>query len=103
MQKNHNKRYPDNPMLSLDQLRRRHPEWSGIEAIKNDMCANACIAYAGPFKDLQECPKCLLGRNEPIQYEASHGTLHVLAQTFYTIPLGPQLQVLWHIMTQPKK
>jgi hypothetical protein len=92
---NHNEHFPEHPMLSWDRLKTKLSEWTGIEAIKNDMCANSCIAYTGPFSDLEVCPKCSLGRREAAQCQTANGTLKIPPQQFYTIPLGPQLQALF--------
>ena len=92
---NHNERFPDLPMLSLDQIKSKLGEWTGVETIQVDMCANSCIAYTGLFKDLQVCPKCSLVRNKTSTYESKIGMLEIPAQKFMTIPIGPQLQALW--------
>ena len=52
------------------------------------MCINSCIAYTGPFKDLDKCPKCATERYK-------ENSNKVPRQQFYTIPLGPQIQALW--------
>jgi len=33
-------------------------ELSGVCSVGDDTCINSCIAYTGPFKDLQTCPEC---------------------------------------------
>ncbi|TFK31192.1 hypothetical protein BDQ12DRAFT_619331 [Crucibulum laeve] len=49
------------------------------------MCPNSCVAYTGPFSELDKCPIC-----KEDQYNAKGSW-----QYFTTIPLGPQLQALW--------
>ena len=34
-------------------------EITGIESVVHHMCINLCIAYTGPFLDLEACPLCL--------------------------------------------
>ncbi|KAF8583614.1 hypothetical protein K439DRAFT_1647178 [Ramaria rubella] len=91
----HNKRYPEEPMLSYHQIKRKVVDWSGVEAIVHDMCPDSCVAYTGPFSNLKECPQCGLGRYDPIVLENSNGRIKIPAQQFYTIPVGPQLQALY--------
>ncbi|KAK2462164.1 hypothetical protein APHAL10511_005823 [Amanita phalloides] len=31
---------------------------TGVTQLQNDMCINSCIAFVGPFKYLDKCPKC---------------------------------------------
>lgn len=61
---------------------------TGVIRILTDMCPNTCVAYTGPYSDLNMCPTC----------ELSHwgfkSTQHrnVPTQQFATFPLGLQLQ-----------
>ncbi|KAF8521819.1 hypothetical protein JB92DRAFT_3141125 [Gautieria morchelliformis] len=90
---NHNHRYRENPMLSLDQVKSRVAEWSGVVPIENDMCPNSCLAYAGPFRELDRCSHC--GQSRYRQLSAQNPRQERKSQqNFYTIPLGPQLQAL---------
>ncbi|KAG2336843.1 hypothetical protein BDR05DRAFT_978680 [Suillus weaverae] len=50
------------------------------------MCLNTCIAFTGPFSDLDQY--------DQLKLEATNK--QVPTRKFCTIPLGPQLQVLWH-------
>ncbi|KIJ23359.1 hypothetical protein M422DRAFT_62428 [Sphaerobolus stellatus SS14] len=75
---NHNERYSDNAMLSLEQVQTKVQNWSGVIPIKKDQCFNTCIAYTGPFENLGNCPEC--------------GKKKVPERQFYTFPLGPQIQ-----------
>ncbi|KIY43734.1 hypothetical protein FISHEDRAFT_62769 [Fistulina hepatica ATCC 64428] len=50
--------YPDSKILSLDQIKCRVQNHSGIFSIKHDMCINSCLAFMGPFTDATECPCC---------------------------------------------
>ncbi|KAF8576146.1 hypothetical protein K439DRAFT_1664746 [Ramaria rubella] len=55
---NHNEFFPESPMLSLDQLKHKIAEWSGVEVVIHDMCPRTCIAYTGPYKNMESCPTC---------------------------------------------
>ncbi|KAG2755623.1 hypothetical protein P692DRAFT_201860280 [Suillus brevipes Sb2] len=69
-------------------------ELSGIDSVKHHMCLNMCIAFTGPFADLEQCPFCDSHRYDQLKLEATGK--QVPAREFHTIPLGPQLQALWH-------
>jgi len=45
-------RHPDGDILSHYQVKKKVAELSGVVAICEDMCANTCIAFTGPFKEL---------------------------------------------------
>ncbi|KAF8574469.1 hypothetical protein K439DRAFT_1649767 [Ramaria rubella] len=87
---NQNEFFPESPMISYEQVRNRIAKWSGIEAIMHDMCPNSCIVYT-------ECPhpECRVSRWDTFQLKASWGKVKVPAQKFLTMPIGPQIQVLW--------
>lgn len=71
-------------------------ELTGIDSIVHDMCINSCIAYTGPFSDLDSCPKCSEARYDQNCLETSSGTQKIPCKEFHTVPLGPQLQALYH-------
>lgn len=58
------------------------------------MCRNSCLAYTGPFKDLETCPECSEPRWDPIQLKHSRGKIKKAQQVFHTIPIGPVIQAL---------
>ena len=68
---------------------------TGIEPVEHDMCPNSCLAFTGPFEDLERCPTCDMSRWNELKLHASHGRVKVAAKTFITLPLGPQLQALY--------
>ena len=70
-------------------------EITGIESVVHHMCVNSCIAYTGPFSDLEACPLCSEPRYDQFKYRSSEGGERIARQEFHTIPLGPQLQVLY--------
>ena len=86
-------RDPSCGMLSYAQITRHVAELSCVILIVHDMCKNSCVAYTGPFSDLNDCPEC----HEP-WYEKSAAGLRVPRQQFHTIPIGPGLQALrWNL------
>ena len=64
--------YDYNPIPSLFQLKRRISYITGVHSILH-MCPNTCIAYTGPFSDLEICPKCQTTRYDPIVLASSGG------------------------------
>ncbi|KAM6489027.1 hypothetical protein JOM56_015517 [Amanita muscaria] len=81
--------------------RQRLEKQTGISEIRTDMCPKACVAYTGPFAQLENCPECGVSRyktedelSESVRKKKKQN-MKVPRQQFYTIPLGPQLQALW--------
>ncbi|KAL1739491.1 hypothetical protein HDZ31DRAFT_77554, partial [Schizophyllum fasciatum] len=64
---------------------------SGVSAVWRDMCVKSCVAFTGPFADLEHCPTCGQERYE----KAKRGSKNVPRKQFSTVLLGPQLQALW--------
>jgi hypothetical protein len=58
------------------------------------MCINTCLAFTGPFSELESCPTCgeLRFEQDLPSKKSKKRTPH---RVFHTIPLGPQLQALW--------
>ncbi|KAF9221305.1 hypothetical protein BS17DRAFT_687270, partial [Gyrodon lividus] len=68
-----------------------------VEPIQHDMCPNTCLAYTGPLACLDTCSICGDSQWNQQMLEGSDGCAKwVPAQTFTTIPLGPQLQACNH-------
>ena len=88
-------RFPECEFFSIDRLKSKITELTGILPLVNDMCDNSCISYTGPFAELTHCSKCGQFRYDQIQYDASNGEIRKPRKTFLTIPLGPQLQAMW--------
>jgi hypothetical protein len=82
--------FPESKMLTFNQVKRKIAEITGVTPIKTDMCLNSCMAYTGPWKDLDSCPTCGETRYDPAQPGK-----RVPRQQFYTMPIGPQLQANW--------
>ncbi|EKM53876.1 uncharacterized protein PHACADRAFT_196318 [Phanerochaete carnosa HHB-10118-sp] len=85
---------PHLQMLSLDQVKRRVREISGVYPLFTDMCVNSCVGFTGPFTELDKCPGCGESRwdNRP-GVESSAG--RKARQQFLTNPVGPQVQAAW--------
>ncbi|KAJ7062570.1 hypothetical protein C8F01DRAFT_1209920 [Mycena amicta] len=78
--------HPDDVLLTLPEVKKTLAEITGVVPLKNDMCHNSCVAYTGPFSELDQCPEC------------SHPRIHPetgKTREFYTMPLGPQIQALF--------
>ena len=82
-------------LLSYDQIKRRVKNLTGIIPIYNDLCINSCMAFTGPYKDLDTCLECSQPRYDPALLQSSNGTIKEPRQSVTTIPIGPQIQVLW--------
>src|SRR6266702_4656476 len=78
---------PGDPFLSFDQVKRRVRWLSGVVPIEHDMCLNTCIAYTGPYRELDACPYCSTSRYIPGSKKAQ--------RRFSTIPIGPVVQALY--------
>ncbi|KAI9430938.1 hypothetical protein H4582DRAFT_1823289, partial [Lactarius indigo] len=89
------RRFPNMPLPSYYKTKRLVAELTGIESIVHDMCINSCIAFTGPFSELESCPMCSEVRYDQFRLEASSGTEKIPWQEFHTIPIGPQLQALY--------
>ena len=82
-------------LLSYDQIRRRVKNLTGIVPIQDDMCVNTCMAFTGPYKDLDTCLECSQPRYDPSFLHSSGGATKKPRQSMTTIPIGPQIQALW--------
>ena len=87
--------YPDSGILSLDQIKCHVTNISGVVPTIHDMCPNTCIAYTGPFSNLSACLECNEPYYDQLKLLHSRGKMKVTHQTFYMLPIGPQLQAAW--------
>ena len=46
------------PTLNVEELEKRIADLSGVTPIYIDMCKNSCLAYTGPWKNLDFCVIC---------------------------------------------
>jgi hypothetical protein len=51
-------RHPEDEIYTYHQAKRLVQHLSGIVPLAHDMCINTCIAYTGPFSNLEMCPYC---------------------------------------------
>lgn len=82
------RRHPDDDILSLHLVKKRIAELTGVEAMVHDMCPDSCMAYTGPWADLDSCRFCSQPRFEP---DSTPGARKARRQ-FETYPLAPQVQ-----------
>lgn len=87
-------RHPTDTVLSYDQAKKAVQENSGVVPIIEDMCPITCLAFTGPYKNLEKCPKCGSDRYDQEILRQSKGKKKVAVRQFYTIPTGPVLQAL---------
>jgi hypothetical protein len=85
----------DHKLWSHYRVKQEIAKLTGVHSLMRDMCPNTCIAYTGPFSNLETCPKCSQPRYDPGPVSASNRQQKIAQRQFYTIPLGPQLQALW--------
>ncbi|KIO06840.1 hypothetical protein M404DRAFT_138489, partial [Pisolithus tinctorius Marx 270] len=82
-------------ILSFYNVEKLIASYTGVVSMEHDMCRNTCIAYTGPFSQLEVCPTCEVSRWKEERLQGNRGRSKVAAQTFTTIPIGPQLQALY--------
>ncbi|KIK20255.1 hypothetical protein PISMIDRAFT_106150, partial [Pisolithus microcarpus 441] len=82
-------------ILSFHSVEKLIASYTGVMSVEHDMCQNTCIAYTGPFSDLEACPMCGMSHWKEERLQGTHGRSKVVAQMFTTIPIGPQLQALY--------
>ncbi|KAJ3516244.1 hypothetical protein NMY22_g14258 [Coprinellus aureogranulatus] len=85
-------RWPESTVLTYDQVSSRVQQLTAVVPIVHDMCVNSCMGYTGPLAELHQCLFCTESRYDEVKSRA--GKL-VPRQTFYTIPIGTQVQALW--------
>ncbi|EGN91967.1 hypothetical protein SERLA73DRAFT_12791, partial [Serpula lacrymans var. lacrymans S7.3] len=61
---------PNLPLLSQYQVKWCIRKITGVNSIKNDMCINTCLAYTGPYSELDICPKCGEPRYDQNKFQA---------------------------------
>ena len=89
------RRHPVDHIPSYEQLKRQISDITGVSAVVHHMCINSCLAFTGPFLDLDRCPKCDEPRFCPNTKKPQ--------QEFHTILLGPILQALWRDASSAKQ
>lgn len=89
------RRHPDDSILTHDSAKRVVRSVTGVIPLTHDMCIDTCVAYTGPYRDLERCPHCDAPRYYQTVLEDSGGTKKVARRQFHTMPVGPQLQALY--------
>ena len=89
------RRHPEDNVPSYSQMIRHISEITGVSSVVHAMCKNSCLAFTGPFANLDRCSVC----NEPKLCPVTKKP----QQEFHTILLGPILQALWRDASSAKK
>lgn len=87
--------HPEDDLSSYYKVKRLVSDLTGIESIVHDMCINSCVAYTGPFSELEACPVCSESRYDLSGTQSSSRRERKSRQKFHTIPIGPQIQALY--------
>ena len=90
-------------LLSYDQIKRCVKNLTRIVPIYDDMCVNSCMAFIGPYKHLNTCLKCPEPRYDQAILCSSNGMVKKPQLLMTTIPIGPQIQVLWSHQSSAEK
>ena len=78
---------PGDIFLSYDQVK-HHLCWlSGVMPLEHNMCIKSCLAYTGPYSELNICPRYSTSCYFP-------GTMNP-CRCFTTIPIGPVIQAFY--------
>ncbi|KAG6834618.1 hypothetical protein H0H93_008543, partial [Arthromyces matolae] len=84
--------HPEDNLLSHEAVQKTIAKLTGVVPIVHDMCLNSCMAYTGPWTNLERCPFCNTPRYDPTIYVSTRGKKKVSQRRFFTIPIGPVLQ-----------
>jgi len=87
--------FPDTQIPTYYKIKWFVTDLTGVESVVHHMCTQSCIAYTGPFLDLEACPVCSEPCYDQFQLQASGRKERVPCQEYHTIPIGPQIQVLY--------
>jgi hypothetical protein len=88
-------RWPGTELPSYYKAKHLVADLSGIESVVHDMCINSCVAFTGPFLELESCPMCAEPQYNQFWIQMSDGKDRAPCQEFHTIPIGPQIQALY--------
>jgi hypothetical protein len=69
-------------MLTYEQIKSGIAKWTGVEVVLQDMCPKSCMAFNGPFMDLEKCPYCAVSWYDEVELERSKVKIknHILPQ-----------------------
>ncbi|OBZ68340.1 hypothetical protein A0H81_11892 [Grifola frondosa] len=59
--------HPSCEIYSHDKIKRVIWDLSGIDSMAIYMCVNTCLAYTGPFAEMDKCPHCGELRYDPLK------------------------------------
>ncbi len=79
--------HPKDNLPLYNQMKKVLTKITGVGSLVHPMCRNSCVAFTGPFTDLNLCPKC-----GELKHCSISGKYY---QEFHTMPIGPILQALW--------
>ena len=80
---------------SYKQMKHYISNITGVSSVVHPMCKNSCLAFTGPFANLNHCPKCKEPKLCPNTKRPQ--------QELHTILLGLVLQALWCDASSAKK
>ncbi|OSD02895.1 hypothetical protein PYCCODRAFT_1444946 [Trametes coccinea BRFM310] len=82
---------PDADVPTYERMQRLVAQITGVVPLRTDMCIRSCLAYTGPFADLDACPLC---PTHEARYK-TQGKQQVARRTFSTLLFGPQVQHMY--------
>lgn len=88
--------HPNDDIFTHDSVKRFVKHLTGVVPLIHDMCIDTCVVYTGPYHDLEKCSQCDEPQYDPTIFETSGGKKKVTRHQFHTMPMGPQLQALYH-------
>ena len=80
---------------SFYSIRKLIRDETGVTSVPGDMCIKGCVAFSGPFADLNICPTCGEHRFDPTLLERSGGKTKSPRLQYHSIPKGPIIQSFW--------
>ena len=88
--------------LSLFQVKEALARHTGVKVVVHDMCVNSCMAFTGPFSELNraECGQSCWDQD---LLQESQGTIKSPWKQFSTLLLGPQLQAMFHDLIKARE
>src|ERR1700677_766748 len=86
--------HPEDDIYTYNQAKHLVQHLRGIVPLAHNMSINTCIAYTGPFSDLEICPYFNTPCNNPVVLGKS-SEKKISQRVFHTMPIGPQLQAFY--------
>ncbi|OBZ79028.1 hypothetical protein A0H81_01464 [Grifola frondosa] len=77
--------HPSCEIYSHDKIKKVVRDLSGVDSMVINMCVNTCLAYTGPFADMDKCPHCGELRYDPLKpgQKAPRQQFHTIIPGFY--------------------